>query len=327
MITNATATRDGKSSAAVQRSIVFTVGVSLLFAVYRHWLLDLAKFALQSGEYSHILVIPWVAAVWVVWKRHSIVADAKWSLGVGTVLLLFGMTTYLVAQRMLPILNHNDQLALVTTSLLVLIIGAFTFVFGTKAVRAAAMPIGLMLFLIPIPTFLMERIIYGLQVGSAEVTYGLFRIAGIPVLRNGLTFDLPGIQIVIAKECSGIRSTLASLIASILMARLWLSTNRARLFLALATLPISLLRNGVRIFVLSSMAVYVDRRFLTGVLHREGGVPFFVLALVMLAAVLNLLRRSENMAKEQPLKKRQGNPVNLLTLQADCSKSAVQPKS
>jgi hypothetical protein len=39
--------------------------------------------------------------------------------------------------------------------------------------------------------------------------------------------------------------------------------------------------------------MHVDPGFLTGQLHHEGGIVFFVLGLVILAPILALLRKSE----------------------------------
>ena len=63
--------------------------------------------------------------------------------------------------------------------------------------------------------------------------------------------------------------------------------------MALATLPLLVVKNGIRIVSLSLLSIYVDPTFLTGRLHQEGGVVFFLLALVMMAPVLLFLQRSE----------------------------------
>ena len=56
------------------------------------------------------------------------------------------------------------------------------------------------------------------------------------------------------------------------------------------------LKNGVRIFTLTLLASYVDPGFLYGRLHREGGVVFFLLGLLLLAPLLWVLQRSEKKA-------------------------------
>jgi exosortase/archaeosortase family protein len=60
-----------------------------------------------------------------------------------------------------------------------------------------------------------------------------------------------------------------------------------------AVLPMTVLKNGIRIVSLSLLAMYVDPEFLTGQLHHEGGMVFFLLALALLTPVLVVLRRLE----------------------------------
>ena len=45
----------------------------------------------------------------------------------------------------------------------------------------------------------------------------------------------------------------------------------------IAAVPLSVGKNALRIFTLSMLAIHVDPSFLTGRLHREGGVVFFLL--------------------------------------------------
>jgi exosortase len=106
-------------------------------------------------------------------------------------------------------------------------------------------------------------------------------------------FSLPGISIEVAKECSGIHSTLALFIVSLLAGHLFLSSGWKKFVLVLFALPIVCVTNGLRIAVLTLLAVYVDSSFMYGSLHRGGGIGFFLLALLFLSAILHLLRKGE----------------------------------
>ena len=71
-------------------------------------------------------------------------------------------------------------------------------------------------------------------------------------------------------------------------------TTWKKILLVLLVVPITMLKNGIRIVTLSVLAVYVDRGFLESSLHRDGGIVFFILALCLLAPILFVLRKSEN---------------------------------
>ena len=58
--------------------------------------------------------------------------------------------------------------------------------------------------------------------------------------------------------------------------------------------PLAIVKNAVRIVVLSLLGIYVDPGFVgAGVLHRYSGLPVFALAFAILGAIIWLLQRSE----------------------------------
>lgn len=58
-------------------------------------------------------------------------------------------------------------------------------------------------------------------------------------------------------------------------------------------IPLSVAKNGLRIFVLAMLATRVDRSFLTGRLHHQGGIIYFLIALAVIFLLIWLARRSE----------------------------------
>jgi exosortase/archaeosortase family protein len=60
--------------------------------------------------------------------------------------------------------------------------------------------------------------------------------------------------------------------------------------IALLVLPFAVLKNSIRIVGLSLLALRVDPSFLTGQLHHEGGIVFFVITVAMLAPIVAVLR-------------------------------------
>lgn len=171
--------------------------------------------------------------------------------------------------------------------------GAFALFFGNRAFRAARFPLLFLLFTIPIPEPFLSKIIYFLQKGSSDAAELFFWMGGVPYLRDGFIFRLPGVAIRVAEECSGIRSTLALLITSVLACHLFLRTSWKKWVLCLAIIPIGLLRNGLRIMALSTLAVYVNPAFLYGNLHKHGGIVFFILGLIPFGLLLMWFQKTE----------------------------------
>jgi exosortase/archaeosortase family protein len=111
-------------------------------------------------------------------------------------------------------------------------------------------------------------------------------------------FTLPNLAIEVADECSGIRSSTALLLTSLLAGHAFLDSPWRKALLVLLVLPTTILKNGIRIVTLSLLSLHIDPAFLEGQLHHEGGILFFVLALAILAPVLILLRRFEAAPRE-----------------------------
>src|SRR5205085_5894171 len=125
--------------------------------------------------------------------------------------------------------------------------GAFALFFGSNAFRAALFPLLFLLFTVPIPEPVLSGVIYFLQKESSDASELFFRLAGVPYLRHGFIFALPGVTIQVAEECSGIRSTLALLITTLFGTYIVLRSSWKRGLVCLMVIPISILNNGLRI--------------------------------------------------------------------------------
>lgn len=54
--------------------------------------------------------------------------------------------------------------------------------------------------------------------------------------------------------------------------------------------PLSVAKNGLRIFTIAMLGTHVDPGFLTGRLHRHGGVIFLAIAIAVIFLLLWILR-------------------------------------
>jgi exosortase/archaeosortase family protein len=120
-----------------------------------------------------------------------------------------------------------------------------------------------------------------------------FAIAGTPLVRQGTIFELPGIVLEVAQECSGIRSSWVLFITSVLAANLFLESPWRRFVLVAFVVPLGILRNGFRVFVIGMLCVHIGPHMVDSVIHRQGGPFFFALSLVPLFFLLWWLRRGE----------------------------------
>lgn len=282
----------------VPRNLLFLLFSLVIFTMFFHPLKELMGFLFKSELYSHIILVPFVSIYFLYLKRRIIFSDLEYSFRSGIMVITIGMILYFIGVKQGISLNQNDYLALMIFAAITLLNGGVLLFYGIKSFRSAVFPLLFLFFLTPIPTIAVEKIILLLQMGSTEATYGFFKLTGVPVLREGFTFHLSGMSIEVAKQCSGIRSSIALFITSIIAGQFFLRKGWGKVVLALSVFPITIFKNGLRIVTLSLLGTYVDPRILGSELHKSGGIPFFFLALMFLAPVLFWLRKTEKKGVE-----------------------------
>ncbi len=280
-----------------KRNLFFLIFSLLTVIIFYSPLRELVRMSSKSELYSHILLIPLISAYFFYGKRKEVISLAKYSFAIGAIISLAGIIIYFYVLNKLTGLNNNDFMSLKIYSILLFWAGGFIFFYGLKSLRIAIFPVLFLFLFAPIPSIVVEKFIFFLQILSTEATYLLFKMTGIPVLREGFTFHLPGLSIEVAKQCSGIRSSLALIITSLIAGEFFLKTRWKKLVLVLCVIPITIFKNGLRISVLSLLGVYVDPRILGSQLHRSGGIPFFIFALILMAPILFFLIKSEKKKK------------------------------
>ena len=261
-------------------SLLFTKPLEALYA-----------YALNNDNASHILIIPFIIG-WLIYVDRQKMGPPRSDLLAACLFAVPAAALVAVISLGVP---RNSSLALsgLILSFALLLIAGFIAIFGRTNGRALWFPLAFLGFVIPIPEPVLDRIIYRLQAGSADVAGTIFDWTNIPVLREGFVFRLPRMSIEVARECSGIRSSIALLILAILVAHFSFSKFWKKAVFVLAGLLMMVVKNGVRIATLTILANYVDPGFLYGRLHHDGGVVFFLLGLALLLPVYGLLRRGE----------------------------------
>jgi exosortase len=126
----------------------------------------------------------------------------------------------------------------------------------------------------------------------------MFEVLGVPVGKNGVVLSIPSLDIEVAKECSSIRSSVILLITSLLLASIFVRSAWRRALVVLLTIPLSIAKNAVRIFTLSLLGTRVDPGFLTGRLHKEGGIVFFSLSVIVLWLIICALQERNRLSPE-----------------------------
>jgi exosortase len=185
----------------------------------------------------------------------------------------------------------GTDIRLGTTMLLVFWISAFTLCYGLQAAYAARFSLLLLFLTVPPPQWLMDRLMIWFQHTSVWLVDVIFRLLHVPAVRHGAFFFLPAGYFHIGPGCSGTRSMIAFLIISLILGHLLFRSIKSKVLLIASIVPILIFKNGVRIVILSLLAFYVDKGFLTGRLHSDGGILFFLLGILLWIPLVRLVQR------------------------------------
>ena len=283
----------GEALPTISSLLRFSVLVAISLLIWWRPLLSTLTLALRDDQYTHILLILPVSLTLIGLEWKSSDKSGASGSNLGYPLLAAAIAVTALARLQILRLRPDEELAINMLALVTWWIASFLFSFGPNAFKRALFPLYFLLWMIPIPDFLLNPIVRLLQEGSVESARLLFAICGVPVAQDGMLLTVPGLTIEVARECSSIRSSLMLVVTTMVLAQMSLrSTWRKALVLAVA-IPLSVAKNGLRIFVLAMLTARVDRSFITGRLHHQGGIIYFLIALAAIILLIYAARRSE----------------------------------
>jgi exosortase C (VPDSG-CTERM-specific) len=264
--------------------------VTLLFG---RPLAGLFDHAVENDLHSHIPLVPLIAGYLLFLRRGTVAAPCTTSLFATAGLAPVGIAAVAASVAFGGRVSVNDHLALMSLGYISFVAaGGFLFL-GSRWMAAAAFPIAFMIFLVPLPDAVVHWLETASVIASAEAASALFRMSGTLMIRDGTLFELPGISLRVAEECSGIRSSWALFITSVLASHLVLQSPWRRIVLVAFVIPLAIVRNGFRILVIGLLCVHVGPHMIDSPIHHRGGPLFFALSLVPLFLLLLWLRRGE----------------------------------
>jgi exosortase D (VPLPA-CTERM-specific) len=238
---------------------------------------------IDQPEYSHGLLIPPVAA-FLMWQQKDrlelIPFTANWW---GVLLVLLGGGLLIIGQ--LGTVYTAVQYAYVVT-----LYGLILSFLGWPAFRLIAVPLLILLFMIPLPEFVMNNLSTKLQLLSSQIGVFLMRLVGISVFLEGNVIDLGGYKLQVAEACSGLRYLFPLMTLGFLVAYFYKGAFWKRCVLFLSSIPITMLMNSIRVGTIGVMVEHWGIGMAEGFLHEfQGWMVFMISTLMMLGeiAVLN----------------------------------------
>ncbi len=277
----------------LSRHVMFGAFTLTLLGVHAQAVRSVIDLSRHDATASHLVFVPFMTLALLHSRRGSLFREEAPAMAIAGWRLAGLVALSWMAGPLAAAAGPGYALTLVVGAMVAALVAGFAACYGAPAFRAGLFPLLFLGFAVPIPPPFVDAVVLLLKSGSARVVAALFDLTGTPFHQKGYVFALPTFAIEIADQCSGIRSSLALVVTSVLAGQLFLTTSWKRVLVVLVAVPLAVIKNGIRIVALSLLATYVDPRFMTGALHHEGGIVFFLIGLALVAPLFHALRMSE----------------------------------
>jgi len=258
----------------------WTIGGSLLIGglvifLYQEVLWGMGSDWNNNPDYSHGFLVP-LLSVFFIWERWSSLVDEApgpsiWGIG----LLLLGLFSLIIGLI-------GAELYVQRMSLIVVLSGLVLLILGWKHLWLLSLPIGFLIFMIPLPAIVVNTIAFPLQLFAAQTASFCLYSLGIPVLREGNLIMLATTTLEVAEACSGLRSLLSLLALGTVYGYFSQKVMWKRWILVILSVPIAIVANAARVSGTGILAHYFGEEAAEGFYHTFEGWLVFVVAFVLL---------------------------------------------
>ena len=247
---------------------LFAVAAVAAILPFAHVLGGLYNIWNLKPEYSHGVIIP-VLSAFLIWRQReelrSLPFTGSWT-GLG--LIALGLVLRFVgASTTMHTFEHY--------AFLLVLYGLVLSLTGPAVFRRLWMPLIILVFAVPLPSFFNNSLSLHLQLLSSELGVWVIRAAGVSVLLEGNIIDLGNYQLEVAEACSGLRYLLPLMTLSFIIAYLFRGPAWKRVVILLSSIPITVIMNSLRIGFIGITVEHWGSGMAEGALHDfEGWLVF-----------------------------------------------------
>lgn len=235
-------------------------------------------------EYSFGFMVPFVAA-YLIWQRRALFDDApqggSW----------WGVVVVLLALVLLGFGRAGMIGTLLLYSVLFVVLGLFLSYFGARSFLRMALPLSILLFMVPPPAYVLGELSQTLQLWSSQIGVAVIRLVGISVYLEGNVIDLGQMRLQVVEACSGLRYLFPLLTLAYIAAILFRAATWKRVVLVLSAFPITVAMNSFRIGLIGILVEYFGKSMAEGFLHDFEGWAVFLVCTALLVAEMAVLVR------------------------------------
>ena len=272
-----------ETSGKVLKWLPWAIIALLLAAVYYRIAAKLVYDWYTIPDYSHGFLVP-LFSLFLIWdKRKAIRATPIRPSWAGIALVVFAIAVLILGVYGVDLFTSRISFVLLMAGLI------WTF-FGKGMLRELRFPLLVLLLAIPFPEILFNKITFPLQLLASRIASDILPMLGVPTLQQGNVIQLPVMKLEVAEACSGIRSLMSLFALAIFYGYFLERSTSRRVILALASIPIAVAANVVRIVGTGLCVQYWNPDKAVGFFHEFSGWVMFCVSLCCLYLVHRVMR-------------------------------------
>ena len=257
--------------------------LAMFIAAYWVPLRSMAHTWMNDADYSYGFLIPLISA-YLLWENRASLRNVR--IECSWEILPFLILAVLLS--IYGILGSSGNIAMPAVPLLLLLFAAFNF--GGAVLRILLLPLSFLFFMVPVPAVIERSLGVFLKSVSTHLGGMLIALCQIPVNVSGNVIDLGVTQLQVVDACNGIRFLFPLLALGVLYAKFFERALWKRIVCIIATLPIAVFINGLRIGITGILCEYFGKGAAEGFFHDFEGWAMFMLAFIILFLLGRVLR-------------------------------------
>lgn len=255
------------------------------------WKLYQARW--ETIDYTHAyFILP--ISIWLTWRnRLKIIEFAKYKTQEKS---FFRFLILLIGILMFIFSSWQDYFFIIALSLIPLLFGLVSFLYGREVTKILTFPILYILLLVPPPLGVLDSITLPMRHGVSFLTEKILRFFNYPITREGLLLTIGYNDIFMGQPCSGFRSLITMF--SLVLVYVYISKGslNKKLILTSFIIPFALVGNLIRVITLCLITFYFGEEAGQGFFHNFSGIMVFVITILGVIGFESILDRRESSA-------------------------------
>jgi exosortase D (VPLPA-CTERM-specific) len=259
------------------------IAMSLVFYIYSDGLSHMLK-DWEREEFSHGYMIPIISLYLLIQQLHKLSGVEFKYQSLGIFLVLIGMIVFWMGEL-------GTLYVLVQYAFLLVLYGICISLVGIRGSILLAIPFVYLLFMIPLPGFLLFNLSQKFQLLSSSLGVFFLRLMDISVYLEGNVIDLGSYKLQVVDACSGLRYLFPLMSFGFLVACIYKTSFWKKVIIFISTIPITIFMNSFRIAIIGVTVDIWGISAAEGVLHTFEGWIIFMACLALLGLEIILLEK------------------------------------